>query len=208
MSVTPIPDGTENWGFLVNQNMNDLQGQVSALGDGSWTPQDQGFASWSYDPFTNSATTALSTGVVYMTRIKVPKDVAVTQIHYGVFASGSGLTAGQNFVGIYNSAGTLLVTSADQTAAWGTTGAKATTIPTTILTAGTYDIAILTNATTTGITIVRGTAVGAASPILNANLATANLRSSTSGTGQTSLPPSITMSARTPSITGIWTAIR
>lgn|GEM_PF-1588343 len=79
-------------------------------------PADFGYKAWSYDPVMASNGTAPTSGVVYLQRIDMRSTQTVSKVAYGVVSmSGVSLTSGQNFVGIYDSTGNLVASSADIT---------------------------------------------------------------------------------------------
>jgi hypothetical protein len=122
----------------------------------------------------------------------------------GIEAAGATLTAGQCFVGLYNSSGTRLAVSADQSANWTSTGLKtiALTAPQT-LAVGSYYVAILAVGTTPP-----QFAMGAGgATTVSAGLATGAARFLTGPTSQTSLPASITLSSQTVTSGARWAAL-
>jgi len=218
--------GDTNWDVSLNAALDDLQGQITTNGASiatnsssitsvsgrvttleavpATTPAKAGIVSWTYDPVFGSAGTALPTGNVHMQRFDLPASATVTNILIGISVAGATLTAGQNFAGLYNSSGTLLAQTADQTSAWGGTGLI--TMPLTAaqsLTAGTYYTALLTNGTT-GPTVLRGLSLSALANVVNLGFTATNARWATSGSGLTSLPGSVTMSSRTIQGTTWW----
>lgn len=182
-----------------------------SLNDGvSWVPADAGFLAWSYDPMLASTGSAPANNTVTVIRINIRAPISCTNVSVFVSATGSGLVTGENFVGLYNSAGTLIGTSADQTTAWGSTGLKTAALaggpfP---LAAGTFVwAAILPNESAGTVpsfmrpaTLVSNAAAGIGVTAATARWAT------TSSTG-TSLPPSITPSGNTNISTAFWAAL-
>jgi hypothetical protein len=120
----------------------------------------------------------------------------------------STLTAGQNFVGLYDSSGTRVAVSADLASDWAVSGYKTTAFTASAsLTTGAYFAAWL-SVGTTPITVARASAMNSAA--LNAGMTAAAARYSTGGTGwtaQTSLPSPGTMANRTAGATSIWCAL-
>lgn len=219
--VTTPTRGDINWDVPLNAALNDLQnqvttnassitsvaGRVSTLeNNGTYQPGDHGFITWSQDPATlRSAGDATTAGVLYLIKVKVPVAGNISNLHVGVVTAGSGLTSGQNLLGLYSNTGTLLATSGDMTAAFGSTGFKTGVITPVSATVTTYYLAVLTNGTTPPV-LATGAGHGIAS-ITNANLSTANSRWLTSGTGQTALPGSVTLSSATPNSGSRWGAL-
>lgn len=87
-------------------------------------PEDQvrGFLAQNGDPKYASVTTTSVNQVSFAMKVLVPYNISVTNICAIVATAGTALTSGQNLVTLYNQAGTLLGSSADQTTAWGTAG--------------------------------------------------------------------------------------
>jgi hypothetical protein len=132
-------------------------------------------------------------GVLQLAKLPLPLSLSVSEILVCVESAGSGLTATENYVGIYSSSGTLLASTGDQSTVWTSTGVKTMDItgkPVSIAGGpGTFVwIAVLTNGTGPPQFQSSGAGVGA----LNAGLATASARAGTILATQTSLPSSIT----------------
>jgi hypothetical protein len=83
----------------------------------------QNLLAWSFDSASGvvDQTMAGSTVVNYA-RIPLYVKTSVTAIVVAVTTAGSGLTSAKNLLGIYNAAGTLLGSTADQTTNWAGTG--------------------------------------------------------------------------------------
>lgn len=196
---TPIAIGSLAWGTPVNDrfaNLDRAQVQVA---------QDHDFITWQFDPATNMVGTVITSGTVNMSKLWIRQNVTITNVCVSISAVGAGLVAGQNFGGLYDSLGTRIGVTADQTAAWGTAGFKemALTAPVAV-TPGYYYVAIVSNAGTTP-AFCRGSAITASVP--NAKLTVTNGRFTINPAGQTSLPASITMGARTLTANSLWVAV-
>lgn len=165
-------------------NITALQGATDAL---DWQADDQGLVGWTFDPVITTGTAASTSETIYFVKIPVRKAATITNILVVVGILGSGLTAGQNLVGLYNSSGTKLSESADQAASWAAgTGTK--TIP--LLTpqsvsAGFYYAAIMSNGTTPA-GFLRGTSQSSSANNLGGTFRNVNT------TANTSLPASFT----------------
>lgn len=85
---------------------------------------DQGYISWAYDPAMSYNGIGPTAGLLYVTAVPVRRSCTITNVLTGVAVAGSGLTSGQNFAALYNSSGTLLSQTADQTTAWSSVGIK------------------------------------------------------------------------------------
>jgi hypothetical protein len=156
-----------------------------------------------YDPILIVANSRPTSGYIYFVAVPVPRQITITNVILAANGAGSGLTSNQNFVGLYNSSGTLLGLSADQTTPWASTGLPYT-IALTVqsgqsLTQGgagvVLYVAILSNASTTPAFLLENTGSTNAH---NLGLAASTFRGAYGNTGgQTSLPSSFTMSSRT-----------
>lgn len=78
----------------------------------------------SIDPAFATQATTVGSGILTLTQVPMLKAASVTNIVVRVTTLGSGLTSGQNLAGIYDSAGTLLASVADQSSTWTSTGDK------------------------------------------------------------------------------------
>ena len=113
-------------------------------------PGDQGYISWTFDASSMQNSSTASNSTLYVAAFYLRTTQLVSTVSIWVGAAGTTLTAGENLVGIFNSSGTLLTGSADQTTNWGSIGTKnaALTTPQT-LGAGWYWIGVLSNGTGT-----------------------------------------------------------
>jgi hypothetical protein len=220
MTYNPIAAGTGSWDVPLNAALTDLDTRVTANAgtlsgnsarlavleaQGEFRASDMGLQTWTGDPVYATATSILTAGTVYMVKLNVRQAITATNAVYAVTTAGSTLTSGQNFVGLYDSSGSRVAVSADQTTNWGSAGAMTTPFTAPVsLTAGSYYLAWVSNGTTP-ITLARGT--GLQSAMVNIGLSAATYRYTTGGTGltgQTSLPASVTMSSRTIGGITIW----
>lgn len=153
-------------------------------------PSDLGYKSWAYDPASASTPLITGDGVVYLVRLQARRSEVWTNLHVGITTIGATLDSGQNFVGLYNSAGTKVAESADITSTFaGTTGEKQIPFATPVtVSAGFYWGAIVCNGTTP-VTLVR--CAGSVADIGSFNVGAAGRRFGTIGTG-TALAASIT----------------
>lgn len=197
MTFTPIPDGTPNWGFELNNALNDLQAQIStnnaANATGDWTPEDNGMIAWSSDSYLASGSTAVTSGQITLVQVSIKKPSTISRVHVGRSADGSGLTGA--FLGIYDISGNLIGQTADQSAAWSTGGAtpqSADLLVQAPVPAGKYWIAILVTGTTPP-TFLRGATGGG--QLTNQRTTSATRRLATFGAGLTALPATITPTA-------------
>ncbi|MFD9618497.1 hypothetical protein ACFWB2_14675 [Streptomyces virginiae] len=171
-----------------------MSGQAATgLGPSSTSAVDLGYKSWAYDTAAAGTPLITTTATIYLVRLPCRRAETWTNLHLGITAVGSTLTSNQNFVGIYNSAGTRVAVSADITSTFaGTIGEKTIPFVTPLsATPGFYWAAILCTGTTP-VTLVRG--AGSVADLGNAVVGAAGRRFGTIGTG-TSLPASITPSS-------------
>lgn len=158
-------------------------------------PSDHGLIAWTGDPA--SSTTSGSVGVngtLYLARVFIRAAATVSKIWWINSAAGATATAGQNWVGLIKSDGTVLSTGSIDSVAV-TNGPQSGTLAIAQpVSAGAYWAALLINATTPP-TIAR--AAGLSSAGNNVNLTAVNYRYAVNGTGLTAIPASITPSSNT-----------
>lgn len=197
----PIPIGTDPWGALLNDTLFELHRTVET------NPVDHGRIAWTFDPASNSGSTVIATGTPFMSKVWVREPTTLSSIGISITTAGVTLTAGQNFVGIYNAAGTRIAQSADQTAAWAGTGymEAAMTAPVAVV-PGAYYLTILANGTTAP-SLARGAVAGSGASTINFGLTATTGRYATGPAAQTSLPASITMASRTLSAVSMWSVV-
>lgn len=166
-------------------------------------PSDQGLAAWNFDPSCAGTTfvpTSTINGNIFLTAMILRTATTITNVVYGLSgAQTSGLTAGENWIGLYNSAGTLLATTADQTTIWSTTAdQKVNVVPLLSpfpeqLAAGKYFIAFLFNGVTTGAAL--NFKASGAGTTANAGQTGANMRYGWITGTATTLPGSLALSS-------------
>jgi len=197
----PIPIGQDPWGTLLNDSMFEIHRTIET------NPTDHGALAWTADPYGNSGSTGLTSGLPFMSKVWIREPSTLSNVMMSITTAGSGLTAAQNFVGIYNAAGTRIAVSADQTAAFGGTGlvTAAMTAPVAV-TPGPYYLTFLCNGTTPPI-LARGAVAGSGASTVNFGLTAATGRYATGPAAQTSLPASITMASRTLSAICMWAVV-
>lgn len=198
MTYVPIVIGSLAWGTPVNNAFTSQDARITDLErQGGATVDAMGFAALTFDPALAQGSIALTSGTVFMMRLDLTAPATISTITVASSTAGSGLTAGQNFAGLYNLAGTQLAVTADQSVAWTTTGEKnmALTAPYAAA-AGTYYVALLSNGTTP-VAFIRGASGAPLAAVINHGLTAATARWTTGPTAQTTLPASITMASRT-----------
>lgn len=174
---------------------------------GEQLPVNHGMTAWTYDPIAATTGTLVTNGTVYLSKVHIPDDVAITKVYWWVTTAGVTATAGQNWVGLYSPAGTRLATTGVD-ASITSTGLKTTTIASTNLTAGSFVwVAMVFNAATAP-TIARATGNGGLATAVNAGLTSGTYRFATNGTVQTTLPAAITPGSNTAAgFAGPWAGI-
>ena len=164
---------------------NNIQAVIQDGAVTQWYPIDQGLISWAYDPSLISGTFTLATGgTVYTTNLKV-NTATITNVAYHITTAGATLTAGQNFVGVYQN-GALLNASvpAATITQWGSTGYTVTPLAAPVnVVNGIITVAFVFNGTT-------GPTLGTAGVKGNNGLAAASSRYGTANTGVTTALPS------------------
>lgn len=176
--------------------------------DNGFTPSDAGLLAWNYDIGLAGNAAAPSNNVVNLIRINIRQAISVTNVILGVTTAGVGLTSGQNFAGIYNSSGTLIGTTADQSGNWNSAGLKtmALTGGPFALAAGTFIwVAVVTNFATSGPLFPRSCSLNQNIP--NAGFTVSTARWATNGTATTALANSITPSSNVLAGVGFWAAL-
>ncbi len=182
-----------------------LQYPLSTVNDAEFNQADHNLLTWTQDPATLNGGYTLATGQVYLSKVKITsRSTVASNILYGVTTAGTALTAGQCFVGLYNSSGTLLISSADQSGVMNSTGAKTTAITPQTLAVGYYYVAFLAVGTGTLPSVAGG---GGVSSTINAGLTTATARFLNTATGNTALPATITLSAQSTNTASRWAAL-
>lgn len=192
----------------------DPNGVVTTVGapssSGAIQPSDNGLAAWAYDPATAVSSSSPTLGKVYLIKMRVNAATTISKLLIWVAAGLTGnatLTSGQNFAALFDNAGNQLAITADQTAAWATSGAKTMALisPYTAA-AGTYYVGLLMNgAAGTGTMPTWSRSVSTA--IGNIGLTSGAYRFMSSGTGQTAMPSSITLASAANEGLAFWAGI-
>ena len=180
---------------------------------GTWTspattdtvPADAGLITWSYPPWAASSAGPGASGTIYYMRAKVPTAQTVTGVRLYQTAPGATLTAGQCLVGLYDSSGTRVAAGADQSTAWASgsqVNKNADFTSPYAAAAGYYWVALLFVGTT-GPSWSKGPPSG----LMNAGWPSAPFPALVSGSGQTSLPGSVTLSSLSTTVSAFWAAL-
>jgi hypothetical protein len=193
--------------FLASAGAGALPSWQAAPG---FVPGDLGYLEWAYDPLVISAGTALiGAGTISLIRVNVRAARTVTNVVTYLATLGSGLTTGGNFAGLYSSGGSLIGTSADQTAVWNTgssTGVKTAALnggtPVSVP-AGFCWAALMYNGSGAP---QFGRAFNVTAAISNAGFTSTTARFA-SAIGGTILPTSITVASNALNATEFWAAL-
>ncbi|MFN0088661.1 MAG: hypothetical protein ACKVWR_00105 [Acidimicrobiales bacterium] len=166
-------------------------------------PGDQALLAWAYDPAAAVNSLAGTSGTLYVVRMRLAEAATISSIVAYVGTAGATLTAAQNLAGLYDAAGVRLGVTADQSSAWTSTGTKvmALTAPVEVP-AGVYWAALLAVGTTTP-AFTRSAGSASASVGQTA----APYRFSIAGTGQTSMPATITPGSVTAAPVAYWVGL-
>jgi len=190
--------------------LKDSSGNVTSLKNSDPVATDSALAAWTYDPAGASGTFLATVGVLYLAKVILTQQQTLTNGLIAVTTAGGTLTSGQNFLALFNAAGTQIAISADQTTAFGAAGliTAAWTAPVTAAAPGTYYVGVLCNGGT-AITVASGSALKPGNvSIGNAGLATATSRFLTSGTSQTAVPASVTLGSASGNVAAtLWAAV-
>lgn len=209
MAFTPIPIGSLNWGAPVNAAFTDHDTRITTLNRMQTSAAtDQNLIAWTWDPGTTITASTPTSGTVNMSKIWVREPATVNNVAMTIVTAPTALTAGQNFAALYDSTGARLGVTADQTANWATVGLKdmPLTAPA-VIAAGAYYVAFVSNGTTPP-AFGRGSSLAAGGQTVNIGLTATDARYTTGPVGQTTLPLSITMAARSIDTRAWWAALK
>lgn len=177
-----------------------------------WAATDSSFIAASDDPAHIASSVLVNGGILFLIKLPILQNVTVSNVILQVATGGSGLTTGQNFVGLYSQSGALIGSSADQTTPFASSGSKI--IALTAQSAGSLTLtgsastfvwaAILANGTTAPL-IGR---VGTQNTMANIGFSAANYRfAQNTSTGLTALPLSFTPATSLATTSALWAAI-
>ena len=181
---------------------------LSQANRNDWRPSDHSLIAWTMDPAacTTSGTT-LTLGSIYFLEVILRSAATISSLCTVIGTAGSGLTSGQCLGGLYTSAGTRVAVTSDLSTVLNSAGDKTMALTASYAAAaGRYYIAFLVNGTTSP-TFACGSTLGASFTPGNVHLASGSYRFCRSGTGQTSLPSSFTMTSATADANNVWAAV-
>jgi hypothetical protein len=148
-----------------------------------------------YTPEAASTTSAaLTAGIVYLVRLYVHDARTLSRVGFNIVAGATTPTTGQCLAGIYDAAGNLIGSSADQSAVWTSTGSKNMTVTavTSLAVEPAYFYAGILFNGTTGPTVSRSAGLGT---FLQTGGSGTNY--GRYGTAQTALPTTLTLASIT-----------
>jgi len=156
-----------------------------SLNNAGWLPVDYGWKAWTFDIALAITAGVATSGLLYLQAIKIPAATTISNVILNIVTAGSGLTSGQCFAGLYQG-GTLLASSADQSAVWTSTGTKVMALSSTQnVSAGTIYVGWFSNGTTNpAMARIQNTNAG-----VNGGLAVGGWRFASANTGLTTALP-------------------
>lgn len=166
----------------------------------------QGLKAWNFDSILATNNFQLVSGSVYVSRVVIHKGISAVSLALGLFAAGSGFTAGQSFVGLYSGGGTLLTSSIDMgttsdfgagSAASGYMRPFAFSTAQTLTPGQVVYVALLSNATTMMKLAIANAGLSQPYQIGYNTTGNANRRYGVAATAATTLPATITPNALT-----------
>lgn len=173
-------------------------------------PSGQNLLAWSTDPATAAGGVATSAGALYTVRIVLPAAATITKLWVVLTAAGGTLTSGQNFLGLYNAAGSKVAATGDQTTAFASAGPLGAALTGSyVAAAGNYWVGVLCNGgTPITLASTSGIAAGATAIGNTGQVAANGYRYGFAATGQTTLPASFDPTTIIPNITAnFWAAV-
>jgi hypothetical protein len=175
---------------------------IGAATDHGYSPADYGLLAWVGDPGYIAGVIPPTTGIVHLLKVKVPAATTINNIVIQLSGSST-LTAGQNFAAAFDTSGTRLGITADQSSSWATTGSKvcALTAPAAVSPPYFY-VALLFN----GSSVANMGRFATSTQFNNANLPLTGLRFAQYSSGLTAMPSSITMASIAIDATGAFWA--
>lgn len=177
-------------GDTVVINNGDIQIGGPSVVTGTGYPFQNSMKAWNFDPAHTSRNLQASGGTIYTMQFPVTKNASVTKAWVGVQASGASGSAGQNWMGLYNSAGVQLAQGSCDSLVGGATGPVSVTFlgGTVSVTPANYYVSVVLNAGTTPNLY----AAGGPASLLNTNVTTSAARCTVTGNNATTLPGTIT----------------
>ena len=190
----------------------DVYADTQLLSSGTGQPEDNTLIGWAFDPASIANATAITAGVAYFVKIPVRRVTSISKVWFHIAAAATGITAGQNFFGLYQQASpgaatAALLASASADTAIASTGPQPVAISAQTVAPGYVYACIMVNAT--GMPTIGRTAGAVGTG--NAGLTTSTWRFFSNPSGNTtSLPASVTLasnSSSTGSPLDFWAAV-
>lgn len=177
---------------------------IKSLTTGTYAPTDDNYLTATMLPEAARDAISLTSGKLYVARIRVDERAFARYIYVHVTNAGVGLTSSQCFAALYDSLGNQYDVSGDQSTAWQTTGRKPMDFSGDNFKPGVYYVVLLSN----GGTPPQFAGASAVGPIGDGNGAVAPARANqAASSGSTSMPGSITLSSLQVSSSLIWAAL-
>jgi len=187
-------------GILTTDSSLDVIGHSLGIA----TPRDFGLIAWAFDPVGISANQSLTSGTIYLSGFYVSRSVSISNILWGLNTGATGVTASQNYIGIYNSSGVVQGSPIGIDSAITGSGVVVTATGGISVTPGFYWIGWVVNATgSPALSRSSSSNIGA---VINLNTSNAASRFATNSVSQITLP-TITTSSNTKTTYGIWSAV-
>ena len=168
-------------------------------------PSDHSLLAWAADPTNASTNSTLTNGTLYLASVYLRSAATVSKVWWVNTTAAASATAGQNLVGLYSSAGTLLASVSIDSIVTGNGVQSATFSTPPAVQAGRYWVGVLVNA---GTPPAMARMAGASASANNVNPSAAPYRVAVNGTGLTAMPATITPASN--SLTGalaLWAAV-
>lgn len=184
-----------------------LTGPLATSGNAFGSPQpiNANLKAWTFDPASVANTAVATSQTLFLSAIYPAETFTSTTLYWHVSSVAVTPTAGQNFVGIYNSSGTLLASAGVDSDVL-STGTKATALAASLTAGSLYWVAfVFVAATAPQMPRPAGTSITGIGTLMNVGVTASTARFATNGTTRTSLP------ALTPSsnvlASGFWAAV-
>lgn len=168
---------------------------VTAQPAASWEPSDHNLVTWSYDAaLTATSTTIPTNGCLYLIGVYARTAFTTSTAYLSVPVTGSGATAGQNWIGLYNTSGVLCASKGIDSTVTAPIGLQTITWTSSYTgPAGMYWIGLLFNATTNP--TLHRMSTPADNVTQNVGLSAPFYRMCQQGTGLTALPSPLTVAS-------------
>jgi len=161
----------------------------------SWEPTDHSLIAWSYDPtLAPISTTVPTNGCLYLVGVYARQAFTTSKVYLSVSVAGASAVAGQNWIGLYNTAGTLCASKGIDSTVTATAGLQTITWTSNFTgPAGMYWVGFIFNATTNP-TLYR-TSTAADNATQNVGVSAPFYRVCQQGTSLTALPSPLTVAS-------------